>query len=65
MQDQFDALIYHSSSPHAAALADRLKSIIQSVRDDIGEEVKVASTAEHFATGTMFESMEDALSRYV
>ena len=65
LRDQWDILIYHNQSDHAVQLVQQLKSLINGLRNDVGEEVKVASTTELFNTGSMFDSMDDALRRWV
>lgn len=60
-RQQFDVLIFHHDGKHEEILAEELRELM--LKLPIGEEVKVASTAEYFTTGTLFDSMEDALDR--
>ena len=63
-RSHWDLLIYHDKSEHSERLVTEFKEFVQGLEEDIGEEVKVASTAEYFNTGCRFASMDDALYRY-
>lgn len=58
---QFDVLIFHHEGRHEELLVEKLQKLLLEL--PVGEEIKIASTSEHFTTGSKFHSMEDALER--
>ena len=60
-KQHFDVLIFHHDGKHEELLVEKLRELL--LKLPVGEEIKVASTSEHFTTGQIFNSMEDALER--
>ena len=60
-KQHFDVLIFHHDGKHEELLVEKLRELL--LKLPVAEEIKVASTSEHFTTGQIFNSMEDALDR--
>lgn len=63
-REQYDVLCVHDSCEQSERLIADLKDIIADLAPQIGSDVKVVSTHEDFRAGTLFDNMEDCLSRY-